>query len=286
LFKSNNSDFDKYGKVRKMPHSHGHGGHSHGGKKDIWTKWNQVGEYFDALGTAYFFIGTVDNIKDLIEFAMGTYDPENESDAYVYTLTAVSFALAMVLAYGAAYCHGILNQQYQDPEPGNEESEVENHEHHEREYHQLNSEEKTEHSAAAALEPELPAEHHEDLPLTSEEKAEAGPAAAAGSDHPDEEPSEPPVLTNMQKMLLTADGICHGASKAGSFMGLAHGSLFFAAPSISNSPGVRVGLQAVGTFFGVGAAVAEVRTCKKSLLNHNKEQARVEAHHVSHRHST
>jgi hypothetical protein len=101
LFKSNNSDFDKYGKVRKMPHSHGHGGHSHGGKKDIWTKWNQVGEYFDALGTAYFFIGTVDNIKDLIEFAMGTY----------------SHCREFCIGYGVGVWRGLLSWDFKSAIP-------------------------------------------------------------------------------------------------------------------------------------------------------------------------
>ncbi len=233
-----------------MPHSHDHGhshGHSHAhgaGKKDFWTKWNQLGEYVDALGTAYFFEGTVDNIKDLIEFAMGNYDPENESNVYKYTLTGISFASAMVLAYGAAYCHGILNQQYQDPEQAAEE------EQHEREIPQDRAYQ----------------------PLKGEEKEEADPAALGAGEpavQPDVEPHNPPVLTSTQKMLLTADGICHGAGKAGTFMGLANSFLSFATPGISNSPGVRVTLQVVGTFFGVGAAVAEVRTCRKSLLNHN-----------------
>jgi hypothetical protein len=265
LFKSNNSDIDKYYKVHKMPHSHGDGhghshGHNHGGKADFWTKWNQVGEYVDALGTAYFFQGTVDNIKDLIEYMMGTYDPDNESNVYKISLSAASFASAMILAYGAAYCHGILNQQYQDPEPVPELSDVEPHEAPQsRAYRPLNSDEEKEDKAEVppqALEAEVATDN-----LGEEEI----------------EPSNPRVLSQKQKLLLAADGICHGAGKAGTFMGLAHSFLFFASPGVSNLPAVRVGLQAAGTFFGVGAAVAEVRTCKKSLLNHNQAQACAEA---------
>jgi hypothetical protein len=249
-----------------MAHSHSHGhnhGHSHGlnhgGRADFWTKWNQVGEYVDALGTAYFFQGTVDNVKDLIEYMMGTYDPDNESTVYKISLSAASFASAMILAYGAAYCHGILNQQYQDPEPALETSEVEPPEEKQsREYRQLNSDEEKEDKAEAppqALEVEVAA------------------AAAENLGEEEIEPRNPRVLTGKQKLLLGADGICHGAGKAGTFMGLAHSFLFFASPGVSNLPAVRVGLQAVGTFFGIGAAYAEVRTCRKSLLNHNQAQA-------------
>jgi hypothetical protein len=251
----------------------GHG-HSHGGrpclsvdgkkKPDIWTRWNQLGEFIEALGVANYFKNTVENTKDLLEWS-GVTVVSSDDNTYKYTLTAVTIAIAMLLALGAAETHQVLNTQYQDDEP--EETETDDHEiHHDHahcdnnsHYHALNIED-DEHT-------HTPRETLPDtaVPLLQDEEKENDNSLPSSNE------PENSQLTLRQKCLLVADGICHGLGKAGAAMSIVDSFTQFIMPGANAGPIYRAISQCSATLFGGVTAKAEVRTCRKALLNDNTQ---------------
>jgi hypothetical protein len=263
-------------KVIIMSHSHIGHGHSHGGrpclsidgkkKPDGWTRWNQLGEFIEALGVANYLKNTVENSKDLLEWS-GVSVVSSDDNTYKYTLTALTIAIAMLLALGAAECHKVLNTQYQDDleESEADEDEEEHHHHHEEgehkgHYHTLDAEEGEEQHS-----PPRETLHYTAVPLIHDEEKEP-PSPNSDKDEP-----EVHGLSLKQKYLLGADGICHGLGKAGSVMGIVDSFTEFVMPGANAGPIFRLVSQCSATLFGGVTAVAEVRTCRKALLNDNKQ---------------
>jgi hypothetical protein len=204
---------------------------------------------------AYYFKDTTDNITDVIGFAGGP-TVSTDDNTYKYIVIGASLGVAFLLAFGAAYCHGVLNQQFQDPDVDAEKENA--------------AEEKTETQPYHTL----PEETHPTTTLQDsllndtlydEESSESPVHENAAAENPDNY-----ALTGLQKALLAADGFCHGAGKAGAVMGIVDSLTTYLNPSF-NTPVVRIVTQCAATLFGASTAVADVNTCKKSLVKHNKE---------------
>jgi hypothetical protein len=245
-----------------MPHSHngqGHAhahGHSHGpelsgdrGKADFWTRFNQVGEYIESsTDVLVYSIGLANIVNAVIEYSRGQDINQPTSDTYKYSVTVVSILLALTLSIGAAYCHGILNQQFQDPIEEDCEEDHEEEHHHEQ-------------PPADNTIPLLDAEEKEPV------DAELDTAVA--------QKNRDYSLNRRQKFFILADALCHGVGRAGALMAVTDYVIAFNSGAVS-TPTVKLITQCVSTLFGMGFSVAEVRTCKNSLLLHNKEQLKAE----------